>query len=133
MFEQDAETLRRAVDAVNGGDRSAFLALCDPQLVNVPPRQWPESETQRGREAVWSFYAEANELWEETSFEVTELTDARDGKILAHLRQDVQGKISGARVGWSYWLLATFRDGKGIRQEWFADRAEALRAAGSGE
>jgi ketosteroid isomerase-like protein len=128
MFEQDAEVLRRTVDAVNRGDRSAFLALSDPGLENIPPRQWPESEPIRGREAVWRFYTEANNLWEETSFEVAELVDVGDGRIVAHLRQEVQGKMSGARVRFSYWLLATARNGKGRRLEWFADRGEALAA-----
>ena len=30
----------------------------------------------------------------------------------------------------SYWIVATFRNGKLFRQEWFADRFEALEAAG---
>jgi len=33
-------------------------------------------------------------------------------------------------VLFSYWVVATFRDGRAIRVEWFADRAQALEAAG---
>ena len=34
---------------------------------------------------------------------------------------------------WSFWVVLTFRRGKVLRQEWFADRAEALEAAGLSE
>jgi ketosteroid isomerase-like protein len=45
----------------------------------------------------------------------------------------MRGKASGASVAWSYWVLFTFRDGKVLRSEWFADRGEALEAAGLSE
>jgi ketosteroid isomerase-like protein len=31
---------------------------------------------------------------------------------------------------WSYWVVFRFRDGKVVRSKWFANRAEALEAAG---
>jgi hypothetical protein len=30
----------------------------------------------------------------------------------------------------AYWPVVSFRDGEALRIEWFADRAEAMRAAG---
>jgi ketosteroid isomerase-like protein len=45
-------------------------------------------------------------------------------------RRDARGRASGANVEFSYWIVVTFRSGKQIRLEWFADRAEALEAAG---
>ena len=33
----------------------------------------------------------------------------------------------------NYWVVITFRDGKVLRDEWFADRAEALEAVGLSE
>jgi hypothetical protein len=77
MSHENVERLRQGLDAFNRRD----LAMCDPTLENVPPRDWPESDTTRGREA-------------------------------------------------SYWQVATFRNGKILRMEWFADRAEALEAVG---
>jgi hypothetical protein len=43
------------------------------------------------------------------------------------------GKGSGAAVPWSYYQVVTIRDDKAARFDWFADRAEALAAAGIGE
>ena len=69
MSRQNVERLRQAAEAFNGGDRTAFLALCDPEVENIPPRDWPESEPIRGREAVWDFYIETTSLWDKRSVE----------------------------------------------------------------
>jgi ketosteroid isomerase-like protein len=40
---------------------------------------------------------------------------------------------SGAEVEFNYWCVVTFRQGRIVREHWFADRAEALEAAGLSE
>jgi ketosteroid isomerase-like protein len=132
MSKENVEGLRQSLDAFNRRDRAAWLVLCDPELENVPPRDWPESDPTRGREAVWDFYVEGNEPWEDSPFEYAELIDAGN-KVVADLRREVRGKASGASVAWSYWQVVTFRNGKLLRIEWFADRAEALEAGGLSE
>ena len=112
-----------------GATGVARLALYDPEFENVPPRDWPESAAIKGPEAVWDFYVEAQEPWEGTAFEVGELIDAGD-KVAAEVLSQLRGKASGATVAWSYWQVATIRNGKVMRAEWFPDRAEALKAAG---
>jgi ketosteroid isomerase-like protein len=133
MSRANVETIRQALDAVNRGDRAAWLALCDPALLNVPSRDWPESDPIQGREAVWDFFAETNEQWEDIAYAFGELIDAGNDKIAAWVRAEMRGKSSGAGVPWSFWQVVTFRDGKALRFEWFTDRAEALKAAGLGE
>jgi ketosteroid isomerase-like protein len=127
--KSNEETLRRAVDAFNRRDRAALLALCAPDLVNVPPREWPESSPVVGREAVWDFYVQGNEPWEESVLSVVELTDAGGDKVVAHIRGEMRGRASGAGVPWSFWGVVTFRNGKVAHVEWFADRGEALGRA----
>jgi ketosteroid isomerase-like protein len=51
-------------------------------------------------------------------------------KVLVHWRHDVRGRASGADVEINYWIVVTFREGRIARDQWFADRAEALEAAG---
>jgi ketosteroid isomerase-like protein len=69
MSEETLMTLRRALDAFNRGDKVAWLAACDPQAENVPPREWPENAPIRGAEEIWDFYVKAVEAWEEGAFE----------------------------------------------------------------
>jgi ketosteroid isomerase-like protein len=130
MSRENVEVARKALDAFNRRDRAAWLTLCDPELENFPPRDWPESDPIQGYEAVWDFFVEAQEGWEEGPFEFVELIDAGNDKVVADVRREVRGKASGASVAWSYWLVVTFRNGKHLRMEWFANRAEALEAVG---
>jgi ketosteroid isomerase-like protein len=133
MSEENVEIVREAMDAFNRRDRAAFLAFCDPDYENVPPRDWPESAPTRGREAVWDFFVQAQEPWGERTFELGEVIDAASDKLVAHQRSRMRGTASGADVVFSYWHVISIRDGKVVRSEWFTDRAEALEAAGMPE
>jgi ketosteroid isomerase-like protein len=130
MSQENVELSQRALDAGNRRDKAAWLELNDPEVEWVPARDWPESDAIRGREAVWDFYVEVNEPWEEGAFEYVEVIEAGDDKLVTHARAETQGKASGAPVVLSYWLVITFRNGKILRIEWFLDRGEALEAVG---
>jgi ketosteroid isomerase-like protein len=130
MSQENVETLRQASDAFNRRDKAAWLTACDPEAENFPPRAWPENAPIHGAEAIWDFYVEAVKAWEQGSFEWGELIETGPDKIVANQRREMRGKASGAGVVWSYWVVFTFRDGKVIRSEWFADRAEGFEAAG---
>jgi ketosteroid isomerase-like protein len=130
MSQENVETLRRGLEAFNRRDKAAWIAICDSEVENRPPREWPENAPIRGPESIWDFYVEAVQAWDEGSFEWGELLDAGTDKIVANQLREMRGKASGASVAWSYWVLFTFRNGKVLRSEWYADRAEALEAAG---
>ena len=125
-----AEVARRALDAINRRDKALWLAVCDPEIENVPPRDWPESEPTRGPEAIWDFYIQGSDPWEGGgAYEYGELLEAGRDTIVGEVRGEMQGQASGASVTWSFWQVLKSRDGRGLRIEWFADRAEALKAA----
>jgi Ketosteroid isomerase-related protein len=133
MSAEKVETLRRALDAFNGRDRAAWIAVCDPEVENYPPREWPENARIRGAGAIYDFYVEAVKAWDQGSFDWGEFIDAGNDRIVANQLREMRGKTSGASVEWSYWVVFTFRDGRVLRSEWFADKAEALEAAGLSE
>jgi ketosteroid isomerase-like protein len=58
------------------------------------------------------------------------LIDAGPEKVVANQRGEMRGRASGAGVVFSFWVVFTFQNGKVIRAEWFADKGEALEAAG---
>jgi ketosteroid isomerase-like protein len=133
MSQENVDVMRQGLAAVNRRDRAAWLALCDPEVENIPPLDWPESDPIRGGESVHDFLVvEAQAAWEEEDtapFEYVELMDAGNDKVVADLRRDMRGKASGASVAFSYWQVVTFRNEKMVRIEWFRDRSEALKAA----
>jgi ketosteroid isomerase-like protein len=130
MSQENVESMRRSLDAFNRRDKAAWLATFDPEAELVPAREWPENAPVRGAQPIWDFYVEVTGAWDEDRFELGEVIDSETDKIVANTRRETRGKASGAAVAFSYWLVGTFRDGRTIRAEWFADRAEALEAAG---
>jgi ketosteroid isomerase-like protein len=133
MAEEDVESLRRGNDALNRGDKATWLTTIDPDAVMIPAHDWPEKTPVRGAEAIWDFYDGVTAAWEEAPFELAEITDCGAGTVAANVRREVRGKTSGVGVDFSYWLVVTHRKGTAVRIEWFADRAEALEAAGLSE
>jgi ketosteroid isomerase-like protein len=130
MGKENIEIYRSALDAFNRRDKAAFLAVCDPDLENVPPREWPESRRVRGAEAVWDFLVENQDPWQEATFEVVEPIEASGDGVVAQVRGELRGSASGAGVPWLYWHAVRFRGGTATEFRWFADRAEAVAAAG---
>jgi ketosteroid isomerase-like protein len=129
MSQENLETWRRARDAFNRGDKAAWLAEHDPDVVMIPAREWPENAPIRGPEAIWDFYIAVTDTWDEGSFQIGEVIGSGDTLVINN-RREARGRASGANVEFSYWVVATFRSKKPIRLEWFADRAEALEAVG---
>jgi ketosteroid isomerase-like protein len=130
MSQANVETLGQALDAFNRRDKAAWLAVIDPEAENFPPREWPENAPIRGPESIWDFYVEAVNAWEEGEFEWGEFIDAGEEMVVANQLRHMRGKTSGAAVEWSYWVVFEFRDRKVARTRWFAERDEALEAAG---
>ncbi len=134
MSQESVELMRRGFDAFNRRDRAAWLELAHPELVWVPPADWPENAPVSGHEAVWDFAVSLSEPWEEGSYELGELIADQENDVVAvHVSRRVRGKGSGVEAEFQYWLVGTFRDGKFVRTEWFADRGDALEAAGLSE
>ena len=118
------------MDAFDRRDRAAWLALCDENYEVVPIGDWPEHDVIEGREAAWDFYRQVIDVFESQDFGDVELRDAGADKVLVHQQNEIRGRESGASVEMDYWVVVTFRDGKVFRDQWFADRAEALKAGG---
>ncbi len=133
MSQKNVETTRQSLDAFNRGDKRAWLAMFDPDAEMVPAREWPESAPIRGAEAIWDFYVGVTDAWDEGPFEFGEVIDAGADKIVANNLRDARGRTSGAGVEFSYWTVSTYRDGRVVRVEWFAGRAQAFEAVGLSE
>jgi ketosteroid isomerase-like protein len=133
MSQQNVEAVRKSMEAFDRRDRAAWLELRDQGCEVITSRYWPEAEVVRGRDAAWEFYVKVAEAFERLAIGDAELLDAEPDKVLVHQRNDVRGRASGAGVEINYWVVVTFRGGRIVREQWFADRAEALEAAGLSE
>ncbi len=133
MSQENVEILRRSLEAFDRRNRTAWIAVRDHDLELVTSGEWPEGDV-RGPEAAWDFYIKVADAFERQPYsDDVELVDAAPDKVLAHHRSDVRGSESGADVEVDYWVVVTFRGGKIVRDQWFANHAEALEAAGRSE
>jgi ketosteroid isomerase-like protein len=128
MSQENVETMRRGLAAFSRRDKAGWVALCDPEVESVPAVEFPENAPIRGAEAVWEALVEVDDVFDEGAWEWGELIDAGKDKVVANQLREMLGRASGAGVAWSYWVVCTFRDGRLLRMEWFADRSEALKA-----
>ena len=118
------------MEAFNRRDRETWLALHDPDLEFRADPEWPESETVAGRERVWTFILGLADAWEQDAFEMVEVIDAGEDKLVAEFRRPTRGRTSGLSDVLDYWCVNSFRHGKLRRYEWYSSRAKALQAAG---
>lgn len=132
MSEENAELLRRAVDAYNRRDLDALLAELDREiewLPALPGLMGEEATVYRGHEGMAAMLHDLYEVLDEIHFEVTEMRDLGE-RVVAIGEMRTRGKLSGAETTAPYVNIADLRDGKGYRIRGYLDVDEALAAAG---
>jgi uncharacterized protein len=129
MSEENVEKAREFIAAYNRRDFDAAVASFDPEIDWVlPARQ--RSDSCRGPEEVRRFWEELDETMEELRLEPQEFVDAGD-RVATRLRYFGRGKESGLEIETEmYHQVATFRDGRIVRMEYFGSWPEALAGAG---
>ncbi len=133
MSQENVICVRQTYDAFDRRDRAAWLARLDPAFEVVPPDSWPEPGVVSGREAAWDLYMDVADVLGGMDTTNAEIIDAGGDNVVVHRGDQILGRSSGASVAFSFSTVVTFREGKIVRDRWFADRAEALEAAGLSE
>jgi ketosteroid isomerase-like protein len=129
MSQENVDKAREFIDAYNRRDFEAAVKDFDPEVEWVLPAQ-QQSDSGRGPDAAIRFFNEIDETMEELTLKPQEFIDAGD-HVATRLRHQGRGKRSGIEIDEElYHQVATFRDGKIVRMEYFADWDEALAAAG---
>ena len=124
------ETVRRAFafEIYGEGDRADAEEIFDFHVVVNPT----EEGASYGLDSIRDNFEHWKSAWEELEVKVEELIDAGDRVLLtAHHRG--RGRGSGIEVDTRLYSVYTLRDGRVIRLDEFAERSEALEAAGLSE
>ena len=137
-MSQKADTIRQITDAFNAfmrGELSneAFAERFDPQIEVL----WRDRQTfpdfpqhLRGLAEVIAFLEQVRNGWIDLVYELLELIEVPDDRVVALFRQRARGRQSGVPIVFHFFALYTIRDGKVRKIEYFRHRADALRAAG---
>jgi ketosteroid isomerase-like protein len=136
MSQEDVERLRRIYAAWAEGDFWAGASLYDPYVVYVSHGSKggpdPDHGPHYGLEAMTAYMRRVLDSWESWRIAAIDFREAGDTVVVRARRTGV-GKRSHVPVEDEAFHVWTFRGGKVIRMEVFADEAEALEAAGLSE
>ena len=132
MSQENPELVRRSIELWNEGDLAAFVALHHPDVMVVPPDNWPDGEVTRGREAWLRQGMRIKDSWESDRVELDHLHEAGSNVIIQQ-RWIAKGKDSGIEFETQFWVVYTLSAGSITRVEYFLDRSRALEAAGVSE
>jgi ketosteroid isomerase-like protein len=132
MSQENVDRMGAVMEAFNQGDGKAFDRFLAGDAEIVPVRAALEGTIYRGPDAGTQYCAAVDQSWENLGWEVEEIRDGGEQILaLGHIRGE--GRDSGvaidARGGW----LAHFSEGRITKFQTFANRDEALQAAGLSE
>ena len=123
----DREALSAAFEQFAQGDFRSATRLYDPAVEWVEHRGVPGGGEFGGFDQVRQGFRGWLSSWERYRLELIELLDRGDGYFAA-VRGSGRGAMSGAYAEDLFFQVWTFRDGRIVRIENFAERDEALQA-----
>jgi ketosteroid isomerase-like protein len=134
MSQENVERAREAYDAlglaIRKGDLDAyFREYVHPGIEWVPLEGALDAAVTHGQGPVKARLMEMLEVMEEPQIEAEEIIDAGERVVIA-IRISGRGRASGIDVEANWFHVATPRDDKVVRIEWYASREDALEAAG---
>ncbi len=129
MSQANVEVVRRAHEALNGGDVDALVALCDAAFRLDMSDRVLNPAVYEGHDGIRRFYAEVRDVWASYTWEPEELIESGD-QVVALLRSSGRGRGSGVEIERRTAMVWTVRKKRATSLRFFRDRAEALDAAG---
>jgi ketosteroid isomerase-like protein len=131
MSEENVDVIQRFYLAMDAQDAEALAEIAAPDMEWIP--DWRVGEGPiRGMEEVIRFFMGRAEVFEELRAEPERVWDLGD-RVLVFVRHTGSGTTSGAGFDIRIAHLWTLRKGVVVQGEGYADRDEALEAAGLSE
>jgi ketosteroid isomerase-like protein len=118
-------------DGLLEGGMHALIPIVHPDFeFTTPPTLASEPGTFRGEEGIRRYVASFNDAMEGVYFEGIEFTAVGDA-VLVETILHARGRTTGIETEQQAFILFVMRDGLVLRIDAFAERDEALQAAGS--
>ncbi|MCW3034087.1 MAG: hypothetical protein JWM60_2432 [Solirubrobacterales bacterium] len=130
MSQENVETVRQAISAINVRDIDAYLACCTENVELLLPMVGSE---YLGAGGIRRFFTDIEDIGPDFRIEVQRVLAIGDSNVLALLRVGSTGRASGIVTGAESANVYDFIDGKISRIRIFLDRDEALKAVGLAE
>jgi ketosteroid isomerase-like protein len=131
MLGENAETVRRAHQALNAGDIDALVALCDPGFrLDMSDRVFNPA-VYHGHEGIRAFYVEVMDVWESFTWEVSDVEE-HGGLVVAFLESTGKARGSGLELDRRSAMVWRVDGGTAMSLTFYRDPAEAVAAAEGG-
>jgi ketosteroid isomerase-like protein len=129
MSQENVETVRRVTEALDRANWDGVFAEISPDFEWETDPRHPKAGIYRGREEFKRFMEDLEDPFEQTVTELEKIFATAD-QVVAFVK--IRRRLSGSsseieiRIGEVY----TFREGKLVRGQAFAEREKALEAVG---
>ncbi|MBA2764073.1 MAG: nuclear transport factor 2 family protein [Thermoleophilaceae bacterium] len=135
MSQENVESLRRAYDALNGGNAEPLIAGShrDMEFVSILSGVEGESGIFRGHAGIRAYLANLPEVWSSWRWDVLELTALDDQRVLVVVDFHAVGVDSHVPVTAQLAVIYQFVGGLVSRAAAYANREAALEAVGLSE
>lgn len=111
----------------------AIGSFYDPEFDYYPVKKWPNSRPCHGRAELARFMDDFNEAWERSGWDVKEVTQLADDRVLMHVSLTGSGRGSGAELSGDVYFCFWLRNGLILRQEDHLTLEGARRGLGLGD
>jgi ketosteroid isomerase-like protein len=128
MSEANVEVVRRWFDGLARGEPSP--EICDPGLRIENVSEFPIKGPYHGHEGLRRWWQDIEEAFDEIGFEIEQLIDVDDERVLSVQRIVGRFRLSGIEVDTPWASVIYVRDGKIARAVGYASRRRAFKAVG---
>jgi ketosteroid isomerase-like protein len=132
MWQENVETVERAIAAINARDLDGYLACCTENVELVTPLA-PLGAEYVGAEGIRRFFTDIGDVGPDFRIEVHSVEAVGEDNVIAYMRAGSTGRASGIAIGRESTNVYDLADGKIKRVRIFWDNSEALEAVGLAE
>jgi ketosteroid isomerase-like protein len=132
MSQENVEIVERWIDTANRDGIEIALRFLDSEIEWITTGLFVEPGSYRGHEGVLRYIGDVAAEFEDVHAEPAGLIDAGEQVVLP-VRISGRGRQSGAAVDLRLTMLISLRGGMIVRVRNYAEKAEALEAAGLSE
>ena len=129
MSQENVETVRDALDAMNARDINRYLTHCTEDVQLLPPTS-PIEGTYDRADGIRRYFADIEDVAPDFRLDPASIEAVDGSRVIGSLRVTFSGRSSGVPGDLPVTTLYDLADGRISRIQVFLDRDQALKAVG---
>ena len=127
MSKENVELVRTSFNAFKRGDFDEVIAMADPGIVIVQPRDMPDGSTYHGHEGLLAAFRDWPAQWDEFSVELIDVIDVSETQAVSVAQQRLRAR--DMELDQQVAGLHTIERGRHVRWDMFLSVDAALAAS----